>query len=97
SCMSRSTSAGRTAATTTPTRGWISTREGAGRLMEWTDEAFVLSARAHGESGAIVELLTESYGRHAGHVAGGGSRKMRPYLQPGVRVIARFRARTAEQ
>lgn len=65
--------------------------------MEWTDEAFVLSARAHGETGAIVELLTESHGRHAGHVAGGASRRMKPFLQPGARVIASFRARTSEQ
>jgi DNA repair protein RecO (recombination protein O) len=65
--------------------------------MEWSDEAFVLSGRAHGESGAIVELLTESHGRFAAHIAGGGSRKMRPYLQPGARVIAHYRARTSEQ
>lgn len=65
--------------------------------MEWTDEAFVLAARAHGESGAIVDLLTESHGRFAAHVAGGASRRMRPFLQPGARVIARYRARTSEQ
>ena len=49
------------------------------------------------ETGAIVELLTESHGRYAAHVAGGASRKMKPFLQPGARVVARFRARTAEQ
>ena len=65
--------------------------------MEWEDDAFVLSARAHGESGAIVELLTALHGRHAGHLAGGGSRKMRPFLQPGARVLTGFRARTSEQ
>jgi DNA repair protein RecO (recombination protein O) len=65
--------------------------------MEWEDDAFVLSARTHGESGAIVELLTAGHGRHAGHLAGGGSRRMRPFLQPGARVLAEFRARTSEQ
>ena len=64
--------------------------------MEWCDPAFVLSARAHGESGAVVELLTEAHGRHAAHVAGGGSRRMRPFLQPGARVMATYRARTSE-
>jgi len=64
---------------------------------EWTDEAFVLSARAHGETGAIVDLITESRGRWAAHVAGGASKRMRPFLQPGARVLARYRARTAEQ
>jgi DNA repair protein RecO (recombination protein O) len=65
--------------------------------MEWHDEAFVLSARTHGESGAIVELLTLTHGRFAGHVAGGASRRMKPYLQPGARVLAQYRARTHEQ
>ena len=65
--------------------------------MEFEDEAYVLSARAHGEAGAIVELLTARHGRYAAHVAGGASRRLRPVLQPGVRVMARFRARTSEQ
>jgi DNA repair protein RecO (recombination protein O) len=65
--------------------------------MEWEDDAYVLSARAHGESGAIVDLLTSEHGRFAAHVAGGASRKMRPFLQPGSRVIARYRARVSEQ
>ena len=64
--------------------------------MEWCDPAFVLSARAHGETGAVVELLTEAHGRTAAHVAGGGSRRMRAFLQPGARVMATYRARTAE-
>jgi DNA repair protein RecO (recombination protein O) len=64
--------------------------------MEWQDDAFVLSARAHGETGAIVELLTERHGRFAAHVAGAASRKMKPFLQPGARVLAAYRARTAD-
>ena len=65
--------------------------------MEWEDDAFVLAARVHGETGAIVELLTAEHGRYAAHVAGGASRKMKPFLQPGARVVARFRARMSEQ
>ena len=65
--------------------------------MEFEDEAFVLSARAHGESGAVVELLTARHGKYAAHVAGGNSRRMRPFLQAGAQVLARFRARTSEQ
>ena len=65
--------------------------------MEWEDDAFVLSARAHGETGAIVELLTAGHGKWAAHVAGGASRKMKPFLQPGARVIARYRSRMADQ
>ena len=65
--------------------------------MEWHDDAFVLSARAHGESGAIVDLLTETHGRFVAHVAGGASRKMRPFLQAGARVQAQYRSRTSDQ
>ncbi|HTI66150.1 MAG TPA: DNA repair protein RecO [Caulobacteraceae bacterium] len=64
--------------------------------MEWTDDAYVLAARPYGETGAIVELLTENHGRYAAHVAGGASRRMKPFLQAGARVIARYRARTSD-
>jgi DNA repair protein RecO (recombination protein O) len=65
--------------------------------VEWCEDAYVLAARTHGESGAIVDLLTETRGRFVAHVAGGGSRRMRPYLQAGARVIATYRARVSEQ
>lgn len=65
--------------------------------MDFEDDAFVLSARAHGEAGAIVELLTASRGRYVAHVAGGASRRMRPFLQAGARVSLRYRARISEQ
>jgi DNA repair protein RecO (recombination protein O) len=65
--------------------------------MEFEDEAFVLSARAFGESGAIVELLTAQHGKYAAHVAGGASRKMKPFLQAGAPVILRYRARVSDQ
>lgn len=65
--------------------------------MEWSDDAFVLAARAHGESGAIVDLLTAAHGRWVAHVAGGASRRKRPFLQPGARVAASYRSRTSEQ
>ncbi|HUZ11923.1 MAG TPA: DNA repair protein RecO [Caulobacteraceae bacterium] len=65
--------------------------------MEFEDDAFVLTARAYGETGGIVELLTAQHGKYAAHVAGAASRRMKPLLQPGARVTARFRARTSEQ
>ena len=64
--------------------------------MEFQDDAFVLAARAHGETGALVDLLTRHHGRILAYVAGGASRKMKPYLQPGSRVLADYRARTTE-
>jgi len=64
--------------------------------MEWTDEGIVLGVRRHGESSAIVELLTRSHGRHLGLVRGGAGRRMRPLLQPGNGVTAVWRARLDE-
>ena len=65
--------------------------------MDFTDAAFILAARAHGDTGAVVELLTEHHGRRAAYVAGGASRRMKPFLQPGARVEAEVRARTSDQ
>ncbi|MEO7027588.1 MAG: recombination protein O N-terminal domain-containing protein, partial [Caulobacteraceae bacterium] len=65
--------------------------------MEFSDDAFVLSARAHGETGAIVDLITRDHGLHAAYVAGGASRRMKPHLQPGVRARLDYHARTSDQ
>jgi DNA repair protein RecO (recombination protein O) len=64
--------------------------------MEWTDEGIVLGVRRHGESSAIVELLTREHGRHLGLVRGGAGSRMRPLLQPGNSVTALWRARLDE-
>ena len=65
--------------------------------MEFEDDAFVLSVRPFGETGAIVELITRLHGKYAAHVAGAASRRMKPFLQAGAKVTARYRARTSEQ
>lgn len=65
-------------------------------MPEWTDTALVLSARPHGESGAVVSVLTEQKGRQAGLVRGGQSRSMRGVLQPGNMVSVTWRARLEE-
>ena len=64
--------------------------------MEWTDEGIVLGVRRHGESSAIVELLTRGHGRHLGLVRGGAGKRMRPLLQPGNSVTTVWRARLDE-
>ena len=64
--------------------------------MEWRDEGVILGVRPHGETSAIVEIFTETHGRHAGVVRGGVSRKMAPTLQPGSQVAASWRARLEE-
>ncbi|MEP2829204.1 DNA repair protein RecO [Parvibaculum sp.] len=64
--------------------------------MDWRDEGIVLSARAHGETGAILELFTREQGRHLGLVHGGAGRRMRSVLQPGNKLAAHWRARLSE-
>jgi DNA repair protein RecO (recombination protein O) len=64
--------------------------------MEWSDDAIVLSLRAHGESSGILEALTRDHGRHLGLVRGGGASKGRANLQPGNRLKVTWRARLSE-
>lgn len=64
--------------------------------MDWTDDGIVLSARAHGEVNAVLEVLTRAHGRHLGLVRGGRSRRLRPVLQPGNVVKVEWKARLSE-
>ena len=61
--------------------------------MEWRDQGFLLSARPHGESAAVIEVFTPGYGRHLGVVRGGSGRKLAPILQPGAQLDIAWRAR----
>lgn len=65
--------------------------------MNWSDEGIVLSVRPHGETAAVLELLTRAHGRHLGLVHGGRSRRLRPVLQMGNHVEATWKARLADQ
>ena len=64
--------------------------------MEWTDRGIVVACRPHGESAAIVSLLTAERGRHVGLVRGGRGRRARGLYQPGNLLRATWRARLAE-
>ncbi len=61
--------------------------------MDWRDEGILLSMRPHGETSAIIEVLTSLHGRHMGVVRGGASRKMAATLQPGTGLTLEWRAR----
>lgn len=61
--------------------------------MEWRDQGVLLSMRRHGESSAIIDVFTETHGRHSGIVRGGASRKLAPVLQPGAQLDVAWRAR----
>lgn len=65
-------------------------------MEQWQDQGIVLAVRPHGESGAIVSLLTEQNGRHAGYVRGAHSSKNRGSLEVGSLVDARWSSRVSE-
>ena len=61
--------------------------------MQWQDHGILLTSRRHGETSAIIEVFTETKGRHAGLVRGGASRRIVPSLQPGTQLTVEWRAR----
>lgn len=62
-------------------------------MIEWRDEAILLSVRPFGETSVIIEVFSPERGRHAGVVRGGTSRKIAPVLQPGAQLSLAWRAR----
>lgn len=66
-------------------------------MVEWRDEAIVISARPFGESKAIVTVLSQHHGRQSGLVRSAKSPLQRGALMPGNRVMVQWRARLAEQ
>ena len=61
--------------------------------MDWRDTGILLNTRRHGESAAIIDVFTQSHGRHAGVVHGGAGRRLAPLLQPGAQLDVNWRAR----
>lgn len=59
--------------------------------------AIVCSSRPHGETAAIVRLLSADHGLLAGYVAGGRGRQLRPILVPGNLVEAELHWRSESQ
>ncbi len=65
-------------------------------MEKWQDQGIVLAVRPHGENGAVVSLLTESQGRHAGYVRGAQGSRMRGMLEAGNLVDANWQARVSD-
>ncbi len=61
--------------------------------MEWRDEGVIIGVRRHGETSAVVEVMTRGHGRHLGLARGARSRSSAPVLQPGNSVMVTWRAR----
>lgn len=64
--------------------------------MDWRDEGILLWVRRHGESSAIIEVLTPHHGRHAGLVRGGAGKSRAAVLQPGAQLSLEWHARLAD-
>ena len=65
-------------------------------MEQWQDQGIVLSARAHGENGAIVSILTEGQGRCVGYVRGAQGTKMRGSLEVGNVVDVNWQSRSED-
>lgn len=65
--------------------------------MRTETEAIVCALRSHGETGAVVRLLTAGLGLQAAYVRGARGRRMRPVLIAGNLVQARLSSRSEVQ
>lgn len=65
--------------------------------MEWSGDASVITLTRHGESAAILTVLSSDAGLLRGLVPGGASARRAAMLQPGNRVSLRWRARLEDQ
>jgi len=65
--------------------------------MDIRAPAIVCASRPHGETAAIVRLLTADHGMVAGYVAGARGRALRPVLIPGNLVDAQLKSRSENQ
>lgn len=61
--------------------------------MEWRDEGIVLASRRHGETSAVVHLLTRDHGRHGGLARGALSKASRGVWQTGNHLLVTWRGR----
>ena len=64
--------------------------------MNWSDEGLLLSVKPHGERAAVIQVLTENKGLHAGLIQNAFSRKMNSTLQPSNQLHLSWSSRLEE-
>ena len=64
--------------------------------MNWTDEGLLLSVKPYGERAAVIQVLTEHKGLHAGLIQNAFSRKMNSTLQPSNQLHLNWSSRLEE-
>lgn len=62
-------------------------------MITWRDQGLVIAQRPHSENSAIIEVLTQEHGRHAGVVRGATSSKRAAHLQLGNEIAVTWSAR----
>ena len=65
--------------------------------MQWSDNAIVLFAHKHGESSAIIQLMTSEHGLYNGMVRNVSGKAKRGIYHAGNKVFARWNARLMDQ
>lgn len=66
-------------------------------MTDWEDQGILLNVKPHGESSAILSILTKDRGRHPGYVKGALSKKDKGLYQPGNLVDVFWQGRLEEQ
>ncbi len=64
--------------------------------MQWQDYGIILGVKPHGESSAILTMLTYNHGRHKGLIKGAYGKKLRGSLQLGNKLYLNWRSRLEE-
>ncbi len=65
-------------------------------MVQWSDNAYILRTRSHGEYNLIVDVMTERFGRAVGLIKSGKSKKNRGVIQIGNQVSVNWQARLEE-
>lgn len=64
--------------------------------MEWQAKGIIIGVRKHSERDVILEVMTDTRGRHLGLVRGGRSKRLQPVLQPGNELDLTWKARLSD-
>ena len=61
--------------------------------MYWRDEGYLLSKNIYSENSIIIEAFTLNYGKYAGIVYGGSSRKQKSNFQIGNKILLNWKSK----
>lgn len=66
-------------------------------MIQWKDQGIIVATKTHGETGAILSILTENNGLYRGYFQGGQSRKNVAMIQIGNQVSVEWKSRLLNQ